>query len=181
MMPLGAAVHIGPARDSDTLLAMERRRFAQTIAGAAAWPAVAPGQSSSRKTRIFRLDYWFIRPGNQGTRINDFLASQIALITRNTQALGIFTALIGPRVPATLVVTGFGSLEEMTAAEERVRGNAEYRAAFEKMEQGPESPYDGASASRSAPNRRGCSNSASTARPPNGNWAFYTNASPVRR
>jgi hypothetical protein len=42
---------------------MDRRRFPQAIA-AAAWPAVAPGQSSARKARIYRLDYWFIRPGN---------------------------------------------------------------------------------------------------------------------
>ena len=110
-MPLGAAAHItGPARDFATLLAMDRRRFAQTIAGAAACQVASLGQPSARKTRIYRLDYWFIRPGNQGTRINDFLASQIALIARHTQALGIFTALIGPRVPATLVLTGFGSL-----------------------------------------------------------------------
>jgi hypothetical protein len=112
------------------------------MGGAAAFSAVAEAQTQQRKTGIYRLDYWYLRQGSQGTRVNEFLSSQVALLSKNSQALGIFTALIGPHLPATLVLAGFAGIEDMMAAEDRVRSNAEYRKAFEKMEQGAEPPYD---------------------------------------
>jgi hypothetical protein len=112
------------------------------MGGMAAWSAAGQGQSQARKTGIYRLDFWYLRQGSQGTRVNEFLSSQLPLLAKNSQALGIFTVLIGEHLPATLVLAGFPGVEEMMAAEERVRGNAEYRAAFEKMEQGAEPPYD---------------------------------------
>ena len=105
----------------------------------------AGAQAPARKTRIYRLEFLYCRQGSQGTRIGDFLSSQLALLTKNTQALGVFTALIGSHVPSTVVLSGFGSLEEMEAADERIRRDSGYRAALEKMESGAEPAYDRAS------------------------------------
>jgi NIPSNAP len=125
---------------------MNRRSFTQSMGSAAALSTLAnsPGQAQSpaRKTRLYRLEYLYLRQGSQGNRVDEFLSSQIPLLARNTQALGVFTAVLGPHVPATVVLSGFASMQEMEAAGERLRRNPEYQAALEKMEKGVEPPYD---------------------------------------
>jgi hypothetical protein len=123
---------------------MNRRTFTTALGGAALVSARAGAQQSSaaRKTRIYRLDYYYLRQGSQGTRVNDFLSSAVPVLAKNTQALGIFTALIGPHVPATLLLTGYAGIEQMEAADDRTGRNPEYKTALDKMEQGAEAPYD---------------------------------------
>lgn len=125
---------------------MNRRSFAQSVGSAAVLSALAgatgDAQQQTRKTGVYRLDYFYCRQGEQTNRVNEFLSSQLPLLTRHTQVLGVFTALIAPHLPATLVLAGFGSLEEMDTADDRLRRNAAYRTALEKMENGVEPPYD---------------------------------------
>ncbi len=123
---------------------MNRRSFAQSIGGAAALSALADAQPSTtgHKPAIYRLDFFYLRQGSQGARLNDFLSSQLPLLVKNTQALGVFTTLIGPHVPSTVVLTGFAGVEQMMAADERLHAAPEFQAALEKMEQGAEPPYD---------------------------------------
>lgn len=123
---------------------MNRRMFAQAVGGAAAAAGLGSAQSGGGRTAIYRLDYLYFRQGSQGARINEFFSSQMPLIVKNTRAAGVFTTVLGPHVPMTLVLQGFGSLEEMEAADRRLRGDAGYRAALDKMEQGAEPPYDSA-------------------------------------
>jgi hypothetical protein len=104
--------------------------------------AEAQAQPAARKTRLYRLEYLYFRQGSQGNRINDFLSSQLPLLTRTTPTLGVFTALIGPHVPATVILSGFTGMEEMEAADDRLRRNAEYQGALAKLEAGAEPPYD---------------------------------------
>jgi hypothetical protein len=122
---------------------MDRRSFVQLAGGAAvlsAWNSRA--QQPGRKTRIYRLEYFICRQGSQTARINEFLSSQVPVLTKNTQAFGVFNSLIGTHQPATVVLSGFPSIEEMETADDRIRRNADYQRALEKLESGAEPPYD---------------------------------------
>ncbi len=123
---------------------MNRRSFAQSIGSAAALSALADARAEqpSRKTRLYRLDYYYFRQGSQGDRLHEFLSSQMALLARTSQSVGVFTSLIGPHVPATILLSGFAGLEEMEAADDRIQRSAGYQSALEKMEKGDEPPYD---------------------------------------
>lgn len=123
---------------------MNRRTFAQSMGGAAALSALADAQTAapSRKTHIYRLDYYYLRQGSQGTRLNDFLSSQLPLFTKNTTAFGVFATLVGPHNPTTVVLSGFPSLTEMEAADDRIRNTPAYRTALARMEEGAEPAYD---------------------------------------
>jgi len=102
----------------------------------------AQAQGASDKTRFYRLEYLYMHQGDQGSRVNEFLSSQMPLISKNSRAVGVFTTVIGAHSPMTLVLTGHGTLDEMEAAHQQLRGNAEYRAAFDKLQSGSEPPYD---------------------------------------
>lgn len=119
---------------------MNRRTFAQSVGGAAL--AASQAQGAAGKTRYYRLEYLYMHQGDQGARVNEFLASQMPLIAKNARAAGVFTTVIGAHSPMTLVLTGHESMDEMEASHERLRANAEYRAAFEKLQAGSEPPYD---------------------------------------
>ena len=123
---------------------MNRRSFAQSVGAGAVFSALANAQGGapSRKTGIYRLDYLYFRQGEQSNRINQFLSSQLTLLTRDTRAYGVFSAVIAPHVPTTLILRGYGSFEEMQAANDRLGRDAGFRAAHEKMEAGPEPPFD---------------------------------------
>ncbi|HTS31093.1 MAG TPA: NIPSNAP family protein [Bryobacteraceae bacterium] len=125
---------------------MNRRSFVESAGAGALLSALAgapaQAQPSNRKTRIYRLDFLYCRQGSQTNRVQEFLASQMPVLTRHAQPVGVFTAVIAPHLPATAVLTGFSSLEEMETADDRVRKSAEYQAALEKMESGAEPPYD---------------------------------------
>src|SRR5215467_1850851 len=124
---------------------MNRRSFAQSVTSSALFSALADAQAPApqgRKTGIYRFDYLYCRQGEQTTRINEFLSSQLPLLTRNTHAYGVFNALIGPHLPMMLILRGYGSLEEMQAANEGAGRDAAFRAAHDKMEAGAEPPFD---------------------------------------
>ncbi|HUK17607.1 MAG TPA: NIPSNAP family protein [Bryobacteraceae bacterium] len=125
---------------------MNRRSFAQSVGSAAMLSTLAndaaQAQSSAQKTRIYRLEYLYYRQGSQGSRINEFLSSQMPLFAKNTRAMGVFTSILGPHNPLTIVLSGFASLEDMEAADQRIGRTPEFRAAVEKMESGAEPPCD---------------------------------------
>jgi hypothetical protein len=117
---------------------MNRRSFLLSTGGLAALPAAA----QTRKTRIYRLDYYYLRQGSQPGRLNDFLSAMIPMQSKEATAQGVFTVLVGPHLPTTIALTGFPGMEQMEAADERLRGSARYQAALDKLEQGAEPPYD---------------------------------------
>jgi hypothetical protein len=122
---------------------MDRRDFVRTAGGGAAFSALAGAQTQGqRKTRLYRLQYMYLRQGDQGTRINNFFASQMPLITKHVGTVGVFTANIGPYTPATLLLAGFTDFAQMESSMAAITGDAEYRAAYQEMEKGAEPPYD---------------------------------------
>jgi hypothetical protein len=124
---------------------MNRRSFAHSVGSGALFSALADAQAPApqgRKTGIYRFDYLYCRQGEQTNRINEFLSSQLPLLTRNTHAYGVFNALIGPHLPATLILRGYGTLAEMQDANEGAGRDAAFRAAHDRMEAGAEPPFD---------------------------------------
>ena len=124
---------------------MERRFFLQSLASAgmlsqAAAPADA--QETGRRTRLYRMDYFYYRQGDQGARINQFLSTQMPLITKHIGTVGVFAGVFTPRLQTTLVLSGFSSYEEMSAAGRAIEGDSGYQKAHEEFERGAEPPYD---------------------------------------
>jgi len=104
--------------------------------------APAGAQESGRKTRLYRLDYFYYRQGDQGARITQFLTSLLPMLTRNIKTVGVFTAVMAPRTQTTMVLTGYASFEEMTSVARQVESDSGYRKAHEEFERGAEPPYD---------------------------------------
>lgn len=130
---------------------MDRRSFmqgtfVQTIGGAAMLSALtgsAQAQGSGKKTRLYRLSYYYMRQGDQVTRMNRFLSSQLPLFQKAIPGpLGVFTAFVGPHIPSIVILAGYPSLGAMEEATARVRNDAGFTKAQAEMEQGPEPPYD---------------------------------------
>lgn len=120
---------------------MERRFFLQSLAGAGMM-SQAGAQEPGRKTRLYRMDYFYYRQGDQGARINQFFSSQIPLFTKHIRTLGVFAGVFTPRLQTTLVLSGFSSYEEMTAAGRAIEGDSGYQKAHQEFERGAEPPFD---------------------------------------
>lgn len=123
---------------------MNRRSLIRSLGSAALFssPQASALAQTSRKTRLYRLQSLHLRQGDQGTRLNQFLTSQMPLLAKHIPTLGIFTEVISPRMPTTVILAGFSSFEEMETADDRIHKDSGYRAAFEQMESGAEPPYD---------------------------------------
>jgi hypothetical protein len=106
------------------------------LADSSAW-----AESRERKTSLFRLEYLYSRQDRQPAALHDFISSQIPLIERYTHKLGIFAAITGPRVPATVILSGFTSYEDMETTDACIRRDADYRRNLEKVEAAGQS-YD---------------------------------------
>jgi len=127
---------------SDTLVRMDRRSFVQTSVGAGLLAQTAAAQPADARTRLYRLDYFFYRQGDQPTRLQRFLSSQTALFAKNARAFGVFTAQFAPHAQTTLVLSGFSSFEDMTAASGKIAADPEYQKAYQELESGTEPPFD---------------------------------------
>lgn len=121
---------------------MNRRSLIRSVGCATLLSGLAARAQSGRKTRIYRLEFMYLRQGDQGNRINQFLSSQMPLYTKNIPVVGVFTEVISERMPVTVLLTGYSGLEEMEAAGERLRKDSGYQGALEQMETGAEPPFD---------------------------------------
>jgi NIPSNAP len=126
---------------------MNRRSFAQYVGGAAMISAMTGARSSWAATRkqrlsLFRLEYLYLTHERQRIAVHDFLASQAALLRRYASELGMFTAITGPRVPATLILSGFTTFDDMDTSDAMIRRDAGFRHALEAMEKAAGQPYD---------------------------------------
>lgn len=124
---------------------MDRRNFLGSMAGAgllsqAGAPAAA--QQAGRKTRLYRIHYFYYRQGDQGTRLNQFLSSQMPLLAKHIHTIGVFTAVFAPRLQTTMVLSGFAAWDEMVASGARIEADPGYQKAFAEFEAGGEPPFD---------------------------------------
>jgi hypothetical protein len=113
------------------------------MAGAGAlWQAAANAQETAGKTRVYRLDYLYYRQGDQGPRLNDFLAAVTPMMTKHARVFGVFSSVITPRLQTILTLTGFSGAADMTAAMAKIEADPDYRKAGAELERGAEPPYD---------------------------------------
>jgi len=83
---------------------MNRRTFAQSMGGAAAMSALAEAQPAgvARKTQIYRLDYYYLRQGSQGNRLNEFFSSQLPLLVKNTRGASAVSTAVLPAAACSI-------------------------------------------------------------------------------
>jgi hypothetical protein len=123
---------------------MNRRSLLQSTVPAALLSGLTEAQVPARRTALYRFDYFYLRQGDQGNRLDQFLSSQMALIAKYSQCVGVFTMTVGRYTPSTFAITGFSGFEQMETADERLRRDEAYQAAFAEMEKGAEPPFDSA-------------------------------------
>ncbi|MBZ5619129.1 MAG: NIPSNAP family protein [Acidobacteriia bacterium] len=121
---------------------MDRRSFLIPAAGACLLPEAAQSQEAGRKTRLYRIDYFYYRQGGQAARLNQFFSSQAPLLAKHTRALGFFNAVFAPRLQTLMVLSGFESMDGMMSAASQVEADTGYQKAFEQLESGSEQPFD---------------------------------------
>jgi hypothetical protein len=121
---------------------MDRRSFLISAAGASLLSDAAQSQEAGRKTRLYRIDYFYYRQGGQAARLNQFFSSQAPLLAKHTRALGFFNAVFAPRLQTLMVLSGFESMDGMMSAATLVEADTGYQKAFEELESGSEPPFD---------------------------------------
>jgi len=122
---------------------MNRRSFFPSVAGAGLLSQTAAAQPSAT-TRLYCLDYFYYRQGDQVNRLNEFFSSQAPLFMKHMRALGVFTAVMAPHAQTMMVLSGFASAEEMAAAASNIEADAGYQKAHAEFESGAEPPFDSA-------------------------------------
>ena len=99
--------------------------------------------TSGKKTKIYRLTFFYMRMGEQGSRMNQWLASQMPLLKKTIPGpVGVFQVFVGPHLPAMMALTGFPGLAEMEAATNAYRNDPGFQKAVGELERGEEPPYD---------------------------------------
>ena len=126
---------------------MDRRLFMGALGGASMLSAMAgspapAAEGSGRKTKLYRLEFFYLRAGDQVTRLNQFFASQMPTITKHIRTVGVFNALVAPGMPATLLLAGFSGFDEMASVREQMRKDPGYMRAREELDKGTEPPFD---------------------------------------
>lgn len=125
-------------------MVMNRRTFTGALAGFAAAAAPARPAESDRRTRFYALETFELKNGTQAGRMHDWLGNSLLpkLQKIHFGPQIALEAVIGPHTPRLLVVLGFSSFEDIWSTHEKLGADNELTASFQKLEQGPEPPFD---------------------------------------
>jgi len=126
---------------------MDRRSFLQGMAGTSVLLTTegqAGAQTEAPRTRLYRIDYFHYRQGDQVNRLNQFFSSQAPLLVKHMRSLGVFTAVMEPHVQTMMVLSGFASANDMDSAAARIEADPGYQKALAEFESGAEPPFDSA-------------------------------------
>ncbi len=126
---------------------MDRRDFVQSLTGTGmlAQAGALPGaQAPGARTRLYRIDYFYYRQGEQVNRLNQFFSSQVPLFLQHMRAFGVFTAVMAPHAQTMMVLSGFAGAEDMSAAAAAIESDPGYQKAHAEFESGAEPPFDSA-------------------------------------
>ena len=117
---------------------MDRRTFVQAMGAA---PLLATPEA--KKTRLYRLTYYYLRMGDQPAKLSQFLASQMPLVRKVVPGpIGVFNVFLGAHLPAMVTLVGYPGYAEMEAAGKTILGDPGFQKASDEVQQGPEPPYD---------------------------------------
>ena len=103
--------------------------------------APAAAQEAGRKTRLYRIDYFYYRQGNQAARLAQLLSSQMPLFEKHLPTIGVFNAVFAPRLQTTMVLSGFTGWDEMIESGVRIEADSGFQKAFSEFESGNEPPF----------------------------------------
>lgn len=101
-------------------------------------------QQSTRKTRYYLLENYYLRHSTQLPRINEFMSQGFLPAARKIHSgLKLFMeGLVASHLPQFAVVLGFGSLDEISSLRAALHQDSGYQKAFADWENGPEPPYE---------------------------------------
>ncbi len=124
---------------------MQRRHFVEMLGGIGMLtPAAAPGAPGAKRTKFYVLQNYYLKAGDQLTRIHDYLRQGYlpALGKVHDGPKIVLEAIVSSHQPQVAVILGYQSLEEMAAAAAKVDADPDARKALEAWESGPEAPYE---------------------------------------
>src|SRR5262249_46838927 len=103
----------------------------------------AQAQGSERKTRLYRLSFFYMRQGDQIARMNQFVSSQAPLLKKTIPGpFGMFNVFLGPHIPAMVFLAGYPSLGAMEETSAKWQQDPGFQKAVAEFEQGSEPPYE---------------------------------------
>ena len=97
------------------------------------------------RARFYVLDNYYLRNGDQGTRLAEFLQSGLIPAARRLEVPGpalVLEALVAAHMPQVMTVTPFANQEQVFASRAKLRGDAGLSKALAQWEAGDEAPYD---------------------------------------
>jgi hypothetical protein len=125
---------------------MDRRSFVHALGGASMLAAMGPSaaaQTGGRRTRYYRLAFFYLRMGDQAARLNQFFTGQMPFLTRLTPGpVGVFQVFVGEHMPAMMYLSGYPNLGDLEAAIRKAQADSGYQKAVAELEQGAEQPYN---------------------------------------
>src|SRR5271154_6491690 len=122
---------------------MNRRVFGSALAGLAVTSRVWSADND-RHTRFYTLEAFQLKQGTQPVRVHEWLNT--GLLPRMSKVHAgpviVLDAVFGPHTPQIVVITGYSSFEEIWNVRSKIDADAEAGAAYEKLERGPEPPFE---------------------------------------
>jgi hypothetical protein len=115
------------------------------LSGIGALPAAGFAQTANeKKTRIYLMESFYLKAGNQLSRLHDYL-SQMALPALGKVHSGpkiVLEALVAAHTPQVVLIMGFPSIEEMWSVRGRLKQDKELEKAFSAWQSLPEGPFE---------------------------------------
>ncbi len=124
---------------------MIRRSFLQTLGGLGATAAAA--SAAGEKTRYYTIETLFLRNGDQGGRLADFMTKGFLPAARKAHPgpMLFLEAVVAAHVPQFVTIMGFGSAGEALSLYTRLHQQEGYSEAVATWESGPNEPYESTS------------------------------------
>lgn len=124
---------------------MVRRSFLQALGAVGATAAAEP--TPSEKTRYYTIEALFLKNGDQGGRLNDFMTGGFLPAARRAHPgpMMFLEAIVAAHMPQFVTIMGFGSAAEALTLYTRLHQQKGYSEAVAVWESGPNEPYESTS------------------------------------
>jgi len=102
------------------------------------------GAATEQKTKFYVLDQFYLKNGTQPGRINEFMSKAYLPVVSKVHAGPriCMEALVAAHMPQFALITGYGSLEELSSLHVTLVQQEEFLKAFQGWESDAEPPYE---------------------------------------